>query len=199
MSLAILAYGSLKDDPGLELAPLIRDRKPIQTPFRVEYGRASDRRRGAPTLIPMDCGGPVQATLLILDPSVSTAEAIDMLWRRETRNKQGRYNPPARPTNNHVIIDKHRDLGGIALVLSTRIGTNITPLTPEELARRAIDSARSADVPTGDDGISYLHRAKSSGVETPLTAAYERAVLRQTGTNSLKEAIAIIRPRHGGI
>ena len=195
MAVAILAYGSLKDDPGPELKPLIRDRKRVRTPFPVEYGRASRGRGGAPTLIPLECGAPVEATLLILDPSVPIEAARDMLWRRETRQRKGRYNPPDKPTKNHVIIEEHRNLGGIALVLSTRVGPNIAPLTVEELARLAIESARSPNVAPGDDGISYLFRAKSSGVETPLTAAYERAVLRQTGADSLEKAVYIVRSR----
>lgn|SRR5882724_217789 len=193
MAVAILAYGSLKDDPGPELKPVIRDRKRVRTPFPVEYGRASRGRGGAPTLIPLECGAPVEAMLLILDPTVSVRAARDMLWRRETGRKQGSYNPPNNPTENHVIVEEYRNLGGIRLVLSTRIGSNISSLTAKDLARRAIASARSADVPAGEDGISYLLRANSSGVETPLTAAYERAILEETGANTLQQAIETIR------
>jgi hypothetical protein len=194
MALAILAYGSLKDDPGPELKLLICDQKRIRTPFRVEYGRASAKRAGAPTLIPMECGATVTATLLILDSTVTVEAARDMLWRREVGVTHGRYNPPNAPTANHVLIDEYKNLGGVDLVLSTRIGANIASPTPEDLARRAIISARSSEVEDGEDGISYLLRAKSSGVQTPLTASYERAILDQTGTNTLEEAIKLVRP-----
>jgi len=191
--LAILAYGSLKDDPGPELKPLIRNTKSVQTPFPVEYGRASHRRGGAPTLIPMETGAPVEGTLLILDPTVTVEAARDMLWRRETRRASGNYNPPANPSDDHVIIKEYNGLGGVALVLATRIGSNIRPLTPQELARCAIASAKSSEVKDGHDGISYLLRARSSGVETPLTAAYAQTILDETGTNSLEEAIKAAR------
>jgi hypothetical protein len=195
MAVAILAYGSLQDDPGPELKPLIRDRKRIQTPFPVEYGRESRGRCGAPTLIPLECGAPVEATLLILDPSVPIEAARDMLWRRETRRARGGYTPPINPTNNYVLIEEYTDFAGVETVLATRIGPNIAPLTPGELARRAIASARSRDVEDGEDGISYLIRARSYGVETPLTGAYVRAILDETNANNLEQAIQAVRPK----
>src|SRR5438552_14472843 len=116
-----------------------------------------------------------------------------MLWKRETGRLNGTYSRPTKPTVNQVIIDKYRDLGGVELVLYTRIGVNIEPLTGEELARRAISSVKVKSVREGKDGISYLLRAKASGVETPLTAAYERAILDLTGATTLEEAITIAR------
>lgn len=191
--LAILAYGSLNDDPGPELKPLIRDRKTVQTPFPVEYARASVKRGGAPTLVPTPVGAAVNATLLILDSSVTPEAARNILWRRETRRTDGTYDPPDEPTVNHVLIDEHRNLGGVALVISARIGPNIPFPSADDLARRAIASVRATDVADGKDGISYLIRAKSSGIETPLTAGYERAILDRTGARTLDEAITIVR------
>jgi cation transport regulator ChaC len=191
--LAILAYGSLKDNPGAELEPLIRDRTTVQTPFPVEYGRASATRGGAPTLIPMQGGAPVNATLLILAPEVTVQEARDMLWRRELHRTEGRYHPPVTPTPDHVMVDEYKNLGGVEVVLSTRIGANIAALTPENLAQRAIASVCASGVAEGEDGISYLLRAKFSGVETPLTVAYEHAILDQTRTKNLEEAIKVAR------
>jgi cation transport regulator ChaC len=128
-AIAILAYGSLIDNPGPELSRYIVGRRSVETPFHVEYARASRRRGGAPTLIPVtDGGSKVPAVLLVLAPSVSDSEAKDMLWRRETDLK-GHYAPPPNPTRNHVLIDVHPNLGGIPVVFSTRIGPNIEPLT----------------------------------------------------------------------
>jgi len=187
--IAILAYGSLIDDPGPELSQWIVDRRSVETPFHVEYARASRKRGGAPTLIPVATGGSkVAAILLMLDPQVSEPEAKDMLWRRETGLK-GHYAPPANPSRNHVLIDVHSNLADIQVVLSTRIGSNIQPLTAQELARRAVDSAKNPEVKPGENGISYLIRAQKAGVITPLTTQYEAAILELTGTRSLEDAV----------
>ena len=51
--IGILAYGSLIDDPGREIEPLIiRRLKGVETPFQIEFARSSSTRDGAPTLIP---------------------------------------------------------------------------------------------------------------------------------------------------
>ena len=51
--IGILAYGSLIDDPGREIEPLIISGiKEVDTPFRIEFARASRTRDGAPKLIP---------------------------------------------------------------------------------------------------------------------------------------------------
>jgi len=39
------------------------------------------------------------------------------------------------------------------------------------------------------DGISYLIAAKKNGIVTPLSADYEREILRQTGTDNLEAAL----------
>ena len=52
--IGILAYGSLIDDPGIEIEPLIKKRiKNIQTPFKIEIARKSTTRGDGPTLIPV--------------------------------------------------------------------------------------------------------------------------------------------------
>ena len=57
--IAILAYGSLIDEPGEELENCIVNRLgPILTPFKVEYARSSRTRGGAPTLVPVDRSTP---------------------------------------------------------------------------------------------------------------------------------------------
>jgi len=83
--IAILAFGSLLDDPGKELATAMVEKRPTETPFAVEFARLSASRGGAPTLAPVDSGGgTVRASFLVLDNDVSLQEAKDMLWRRET-------------------------------------------------------------------------------------------------------------------
>jgi hypothetical protein len=55
------------------------------------------------------------------------------------------------------------------------------------LAQAAIAGAGKAD--PGQDGITYLLDAMAAGIETPLTAAYETEILRQTGSGSLQDAL----------
>ena len=64
--IAILAFGSLIEDPGDELDERIRDRvEGVETPFSIEFARSSGTRGGGPTLIPVEDGGsPVDAMLL---------------------------------------------------------------------------------------------------------------------------------------
>jgi len=53
-----LAYGSLIDDPGSEIQPVIaRLIEGVETPFKVEFARSSEKRDGAPTLVPVKEGG----------------------------------------------------------------------------------------------------------------------------------------------
>jgi len=195
--IAILAYGSLIDDPGPEF--IITDRLSATTPFPVEYARSSSKRRGGPTLVPVDEGLTVSARLLVLTPSTTITEAKNMLWRRETGNKSGIYNPPNPPTQNTVVIEVLSEFSGVATVLFTRIATNVTPLTPDRLAKLAIQSAQDRKPPRlarTENGISYLQRAKNAGVITRLTDDYEAAILRQTGGTSLEHAIQMMYDRN---
>jgi hypothetical protein len=48
-------------------------------------------------------------------------------------------------------------------------------------------------VSEGEDGISYLMNATKAGIITPLSADYEKEILKLTGTASLKEALAKVR------
>lgn len=191
--IGVLAYGSLITDPGPELKAVIRSRKDgVLTPFAVEYARSSLGRKGAPTLVPVEQGGgSVLAT--IFEVSVSADEAADIIYRREI-DKIGtgrRYVQSDDPTPNTVIIDRFADLEGFEVVLSTRIGANIAPLTGDILAKLAIQSAREAA--PGKDGISYLLNAMRAGIATPLTAAYKAAVLAETGASDLGAALAATR------
>ena len=192
--IGVLAYGSLITDPGAELEAATLSRKDrVSTPFAVEYARSSSGRKGAPTLVPVERGGAsVLATIFELD--VSADEAADIVYRREI-DKIGtgrRYVEPVYPTPNTVIINRFPDLEGFDVVLSTRIGSNIVPLTPHNLAKLAIKSATSKTL-RGKDGITYLMNAMRCGIITPLTSAYEAAILVETGTSDLDAALAAIR------
>lgn len=191
----ILAYGSLIDDPGSELDAVIRERIETETPFSVEFARKSSTTRNeAPTLIPVESGGAkVKAEVLVLEPTVTEAEATNMLYRRE-RHKVGediKYNPPKKPGKNTIVIERLTDFSHVDVVLYTRIGANIEKedLTAEHLAQLAIQSARADAGKRGEDGISYLIDAKRNGIVTPLSTEYEEEILQQTGTKSLEDAL----------
>jgi len=194
---AILAFGSLIEEAGIELDSVIVDRPAVRTPFAVEFARLSGSRDGAPTLVPVENGSLVDARLLVLDGSVSLAAAKDMLWRRETRNiGSGRgYREPDPSTTNSVLVRESNAFvdDGYDIVLFVDFAdSGKETLDANELAAAALQSARArAD---NMDGISYLRIAKDSGICTRLTADYEAAILRLTETDSLAEARDSVRP-----
>jgi hypothetical protein len=196
----ILAYGSLIEEPGKEIEPLIRERREkIETPFSIEFARSSSKRDGAPTLVPVKSGGcRVYATILVLDGSVSLEKAEDLLWRRETRNEGSgkHYNPPSEPNPNIMIVERLRNLAGIDVVLYTKLGANITDLSAAKLADLAINSVKAEAGRTGKDGISYLVSVKRHGISTPLMAGYENEILRKTGASCLEDALSRCRDRN---
>ena len=195
--IAIVAFGSLIDEPGEELCPLIRDRiHGVQTPFSIEFARSSSTRCRAPTLIPVDDGGsPVKAVLLVLDAAVGLGEAKSLLWRRETRKTSSGecYVHPAKPGPNHVLVESILDFHGFDVAFYTRIGANIEPLNADHLADLAIRSARDRAGADRKDGISYLASVMGQGITTPLVPGYKTAILRKTGARNLDEAYARIR------
>ncbi len=106
-AIGILAYGSLINDPGDEINPLITERISCITPFNVEYARKSKSRDFAPILVPVEIGGSaVKAIILVLDNSISLEEVEDMLWRRETReaDKTKKYKKKLNPGKNSVQV-----------------------------------------------------------------------------------------------
>ena len=190
-TVGILAYGSLGDDPGSEIGPLVVEKiEGVETPFRVEFARQSRTRGGAPTLVPVSEGGAgVKAKILVLE-NVSEPEAADMLWRRETRREGSgeRYEPSLEPGVDDVLVRRLHDLGGLDAVLYVEIGANITDRSPRNLAELAIRSAGTDAGRRGRDGIAYLIGAKKNGVTTPLMLEYEREILRLTGADTLEQA-----------
>lgn len=137
--IGILAYGSLIQDPGAEIDPLIVHRIPVLTPFPVEFGRWSRIRGDSATLVPHASGIPVTAEILVLHDDVSLEDARDRLWRRETRRegtgeKYGRGNTP-----NSVLVEALENFGGgehesfpeLSWLLSREAGISMA-----EIARR---------------------------------------------------------------
>ncbi|MDA2933545.1 hypothetical protein MYX82_04295 [Acidobacteria bacterium AH-259-D05] len=196
--IAILAFGSLIDDPGTEIEDAIAADRKVQTPFSVEFARLSETRNGAPTLVPVDAGGDrVEASLLVLKDEVSLEEAKSMLWRRETDQVGSgkNYKESKTPSPNKVLVkdfEGFEDLDHVLFVDFPSQGKLKDP-TAELLADQAINSARSRC--DRKDGISYLLNAKKSGIVTPLTADYERKILDKTKTRSLEEARGKLRTR----
>lgn len=194
--LAILAYGSLINDPGDEVNAVVDNViNRVTTPFKVEFARSSRTRGEAPTLIPVESGGAhVQGSLLVLRTDVPIEEARSKLWRRETgRIGTGyQYVTPDPVGQNSVVVQEHEDLGGVDLVLSTWISSNITPLTADKLADLAISSAATEAGIQGRDGISYLINATRAGIRAPLTDPYRDAILDRTNTANLEDARQIL-------
>jgi hypothetical protein len=193
----ILAFGSLIDNPGAEIeAAIVGRKRNIRTPFGVEFARSSNKRGGAPTLVPLDRGGAsVLAQILLLN--VSEQEAKDRLWRREINKvgQGGHYACHANPGRNSLIIDRYENFEGVDIVLAARFAETIAPLTAAHLAQLAIKSARLAR--TGRDGITYLVDAKRNGITTPLSAAYEQEILRRVQALDLSDALRKIRAEAG--
>jgi hypothetical protein len=184
MAVAILAFGSLADEPGDDLRSVIVRRVAVQTPFPVEFARSSRTRHGAPTLVPVTEGGArVPASLLMLDEFVSVREARLLLFRRETRQAAASIAQPA------DWIAELPDFAGASVSLHAAFPANIPPpLTGERLAGLALASAAAPSGASRQDGISYLNQQRRRGVETPLTRPYEEALLARTGQRRLAEA-----------
>lgn len=192
--LAILAYGSLIANPGAELEQAIESRRPVQTPFAVEYARCSRSRCGAPTLVKVDgpgIGAPVRAQLLILRDGVTIETARDMLYRREIHRVgklSQRYDAAqAQHTPNTIQIEELSDVAGVEVVLYAGLCANLDFIldptcSPMEkagrLAQLAVESVTLETFEAGTDGIRYLADAIRSGIQTPLTEPYREAVLR---------------------
>ena len=191
-TVGILAYGSLIDEPGNELGPAtVEIIRGVITPFTVEFARKSGSRGDAPTLVPHPDGGHVMAAILVLNADINAAS--DMLWRRETRcSDRSRGYPGAQPEKlNAVRVERISQFHGIDLVLFTSITANVEPLTARELARLSVASVSQAN--EGLDGLSYLATAKSNGIVTPLSSAYEEEILRLTGAGDLWLALSYLR------
>jgi len=191
--IGILAYGSLITDPGAELLPLIQFRIKTETPFPVEYGRLSQSRGGAPTLVPHPAGAPVYAEILVLDDSTSIEQVENILYRREIHQVGSDKTFTPRDDPARVQVREYHDAPCVETVLFTDfndLGKIPTP-APEELAKKAIASVKIAG--EGKDGITYLIQARDSEIDTRLTAAYVDQILILTGAKTLREALGRAR------
>lgn len=187
-----MAFGSLIDDPGEEIANVISGGPvTVETPFPVEYGRFSLSRGGAPTLVPHASGGSVTARILPLTFDCSKQFAMDILWRREIRssNSSRKYSPGTGA--NAVLVKVWRDFHDFDEVFYTDFNKEgkCFDLTARKLASAAIESVGRAN--PGKDGITYLLNNIRNGIITPLTPEYEISVLSMTGAASLEEALEI--------
>ena len=194
----ILAYGSLINDPGPEIEPLIERRIQTTTPFPVEYGRLSRTRGGSATVVPYSSGCPVKAEVLVLPESVSLDEAKNLLWRRETRREESKQKYKEIASPNAVVIRDKTEFCGLRHVFYTDFDPcgKISSPDPGVLARAAVDSVMAA--PRGKDGISYLMQLVEAGVVTALTPSYQKQILDLTATASLVEALESVRARKHG-
>ena len=193
MTIGILAYGSLLDDPGRELACTVRRIDDAETPFNVEFARRADTRDGAPTLIPFDDeGARVASSILVLKDSVDEDFARDMLYRRETQ-KVGTGTTRSKASSGWI----HSEivLPGVDVCLYTAFASNLSPdeRSPASLADLAIKSAARPAGMERRDGISYLEAVKHRGVNTPLIGEYEAEILSQTNARNLADAWARAR------
>jgi hypothetical protein len=192
--LGLLAYGSLLWDPGPELDDVLDLSSAItgvETRFKVEFARSTRTRGGGPTLVPVATGGaPVVGAIFPFRERLPVPEAQTLVWQRETRRSTGRYDAQRNADHpDKVFVDAHEaPHDEFDVVLVVRIRPNIEPLNGDELATRAILSARTEFGADRKDGISYLIGAKDSGIETPLQADYEAALLRRLNVTSLSEA-----------
>ena len=190
--LGILAYGSLIDDPGDEIAAATSYRRKMTTPFSIEFGRSSGtrsaRRLGAGLF-----GQSARQRRVI------GAQGLGIGRRRrqhalaardqETDNTK-RYIRPKQPGPNNVLVESVK-IGGVTILYTdfADAGKLKSP-TAKQLAEFAVTSAGDRRVPDGRDGISYLISAKKAGIRTPLMPDYEKEILRITGAATLEEALA---------
>ncbi len=193
LKIGILAYGSLINEPGPEITPRIRMRLSTTTPFSVEYGRYSQKRGGAPTVVPHVKGAPVPAEILVLEEGVTFEQARDMLWRRERHREATEERYTEGSTSTSVLVRELSDHPCVERLLYTDFNPigKIPDPDPVELAQKAIESVNLAM--QGLDGITYLQNNLSFGILTKLTPLYRDAILSKTNTGSLNEALQKIK------
>lgn len=189
--IGILAYGSLINDSGKEIEPLIIDKIECNTPFKVEFARTSKSRGGAPTLIPCLTGKEVKAVILVLENSTDLAYAKSILWRRERHRFDNKdYREITNPTINQVEVKCISEFENVETVIYTSIGKNIEgKVTAEKLSQLAIKSILGKAGEEKKDGVRYLNESKNNYIITNLSEEYEKSILDITETETLEEAI----------
>ena len=198
--IGILAYGSLITHPGQEIASVLDHVIPdVMTPFPVEYTRKSGTRAGAPTLVPVPigCGSPVKAVVLVLKKYSRRKKAQNFLYRREI-HREGDLkviydDQTQRQKRDALVIETMKNQFGLSVIYYTALKPNFTEIldakrTLEEkaelLAQAAIDSLTQETYAKEMDGIQYLADNIEAGVVTALTEVYAQAILNKVGNVS---------------
>lgn len=184
--IAIYGYGTLLVDAGPDLQPLIVDRIPHPSPRPVEYARLSKSRGNSPAVAFTDQGGIVTGQILVLDlPDTQEKrdKVANSLWIREGR-------PP-------WAAIRTMSAAGIKTIYYVDLEPTIPNPNPKLLADLAITSvAKCAEMGNvAKNGIRYLREAMGVGVVTPLTPAYEEAILAKLRAKDLIEAEEIALAR----
>lgn len=189
--IGILAFGSIITDPGVEIEDATeRKISQIETDFKIEFARKSQKRADAPTLAVIESGASVMATLFILKDTISCDEAKDILFRRETNNVDKKYTKYKQVDWMEIEESKASNLCDVILYAS--MTSNIDNPTAKGLAELAIYSAKNKNNHYGKkrrDGIQYLYDVKEMGIRTPLMESYEQEILNMLEVDSLLEAI----------
>jgi len=195
--IGILAYGSLITHPGHEIESVLDHVIPdVLMPFPVEYARRSQSRAGAPTLVPvpMGCGTPVKAVVLVLKKYTRRKKAQNFLFRREIHREGDLkviYDDQAqRQKRDALVIENIKNRFGLSVVYYTALKPNFTEILDvkrsleekaELLAQAAMDSLTPETYAKGMDGIQYLADNIEAGVVTALTGPYAQAILEKEG------------------
>lgn len=192
-SIGILAYGSVIANPGAEIEKATTEKvERVLTPFNVEFARSSEKRGGAPTLVPVENGGAaVNGTIFVV--KATEDDAASMLYRREIDDVGGgkRYKPPAPVTKKTAVIKRLENVAGVDVVFYTWFMATIEQVTAQNLAALAIGSVAKSEA--GRDGISYLIDAKKYAIKTALSDVYEAEIKRLLEVDSLEAALAKAR------
>ena len=212
--IGILAYGSLITHPGQEIASVLDHVIPdVMTPFPVEYARKSGTRAGAPTLVPVPigCGTPVKAVVLVLKKYTRKKKAQNFLYRRELHQEgdlEVIYDDQVqRQKRDAMVIETMKNQFGLSVIYYTALKPNFTEildtkLTQEQkaelLARAAIDSVTQGTYAKEMDGLQYLADNIEAGVVTVLTGVYAQAILNKVGNvSNLGQARRFIAQKRG--
>lgn len=204
---AVLAYGSLRADPGPELSPYVERRIATTTPFPVEYVRSSPTRAGAPVLVPVPAGygAAAPAEVLVLAPECDRELAATLLRRRKLDQADANDMWFA-ADEEEMPVHELPDFAGLPIVLYAAGAPNLPEVIPDDiplaakgetLARLAFASVTPETSAADHDGIRYLADALAQGIVTPLTEPYRQAILRLTGAADLAAARTIVAAQRG--
>lgn len=212
--IGILAYGSLITHPGHEIESVLDHVIPdVMTPFPVEYARKSGTRAGAPTLVPVPigCGTPVKAVVLVLKKYTRKKKVQNFLYRRELHQEGDLkviYDDQVqRQKRDALVIESMKNQFGLSVIFYTALKPNFTEIldanrTQEDkaelLAQEAIDSLTQETLEKGLDGIQYLVDNIDAGVRTALTESYCQVLLdKARDAHDLRQARKIIAQKKG--